>query len=230
MSLSLTRKTIQQETATLRIAAPGTLADLLVAIKQTIDLGEKGFKLQNDPFQRLFGSTLEFSKEEVIEEDQRGLTVEEENRLRRNGKILIGSETRGLRTVLAANKIFTAGELARFPEDAVRKMKGMGKVRFEGAKTILRDLGLRFGMQELGSHGVDGQLVAEDVLNRRVEELELSVRSYNCLGNAKIQTIRELVQKTEPEMMAIRHFSRRCLREITTILGDMNLSLGMKLS
>ena len=61
-----------------------------------------------------------------------------------------------------------------------------------------------------------------------VEELELSVRSYNCLKNANIQTIAELVQKTDGEMLRTRNFGRKSLNEIKEILEDMGLHLGMK--
>ena len=65
-------------------------------------------------------------------------------------------------------------------------------------------------------------------LDRSVEELELSVRSYNCLKNANIQTIRELVQKSENEMLKTKNFGRKSLNEIKEILTKMGLSLGMK--
>ncbi|MGH9719929.1 MAG: DNA-directed RNA polymerase subunit alpha, partial [Bryobacteraceae bacterium] len=65
-------------------------------------------------------------------------------------------------------------------------------------------------------------------LNRSVEELELSVRSYNCLKNANIQTIGELVQRSEAEMLRTKNFGRKSLNEIKEILGTMSLSLGMK--
>jgi DNA-directed RNA polymerase subunit alpha len=60
-------------------------------------------------------------------------------------------------------------------------------------------------------------------------ELELSVRSYNCLKNANIQTIGELVQKTEAEMLRTKNFGRKSLNEIKEILGTIGLSLGMKI-
>jgi len=60
------------------------------------------------------------------------------------------------------------------------------------------------------------------------EEPELSVRSYNCLKNANIQTIRELVQKSENEMLKTKNFGRKSLNEIKEILVKMGLSLGMK--
>ncbi len=65
-------------------------------------------------------------------------------------------------------------------------------------------------------------------LDRSVEELELSVRSYNCLKNANITTIRELVRRTEPEMLKTKNFGRKSLNEIKEILANMGLSLGMK--
>jgi DNA-directed RNA polymerase subunit alpha len=70
--------------------------------------------------------------------------------------------------------------------------------------------------------------VYNENLDRSVEELELSVRSYNCLKNANITTIRELVQKTEQEMLKTKNFGRKSLNEIKEILSAMGLSLGMK--
>ena len=66
-------------------------------------------------------------------------------------------------------------------------------------------------------------------LDKSVEELELSVRSYNCLKNANIRTIRELVQKSEAEMLKTKNFGRKSLSEIKEILQSMGLSLGMRL-
>ncbi len=68
-----------------------------------------------------------------------------------------------------------------------------------------------------------------DNLYRPVSELELSVRSINCLQNAKIETIGELVQKTEQEMLKTKNFGRKSLNEIKHILSTMGLGLGMKL-
>lgn len=66
-------------------------------------------------------------------------------------------------------------------------------------------------------------------LYRSVNELELSVRSINCLQNAKIDTIGDLVQKTEAEMLKTKNFGRKSLQEIKTVLASMGLTLGMKL-
>lgn len=68
-----------------------------------------------------------------------------------------------------------------------------------------------------------------EVLDKSIEELELSVRSFNCLEAAGIKTIRDLVQKTEGEMLKYRNFGRKSLSEIKQILKDFNLSFNMKL-
>jgi DNA-directed RNA polymerase subunit alpha len=66
-------------------------------------------------------------------------------------------------------------------------------------------------------------------LYRSIDELELSVRSSNCLRNADIKYIYELVQRSEPEMLKTKNFGRKSLNEIKEILTEMGLSLGMKL-
>jgi DNA-directed RNA polymerase subunit alpha len=68
------------------------------------------------------------------------------------------------------------------------------------------------------------------LLDKSVEELELSVRSSNCLRAAEIKTIGDLVQKGEPEMLKFRNFGRKSLKEIQDILGEMGLHFGMDVS
>ncbi|MFN2483235.1 MAG: DNA-directed RNA polymerase subunit alpha [Pyrinomonadaceae bacterium] len=70
-------------------------------------------------------------------------------------------------------------------------------------------------------------LPRNDVLDRSVDELELSVRSYNCLKNANIRTIRDLVQRSEREMLATKNFGKKSLNEIKDILHGMGLDFGM---
>ena len=67
-------------------------------------------------------------------------------------------------------------------------------------------------------------------LDTPVDELELSVRSYNCLKNADIQTIRDLVQKTESEMLKTKNFGKKSLQEIKEVLAELDLAPGMDLS
>jgi DNA-directed RNA polymerase subunit alpha len=68
-----------------------------------------------------------------------------------------------------------------------------------------------------------------DNLFRNVDELELSVRASNCLKTANIRTIADLVQKSEGELLKTKNFGKKSLNEIKTILGEMGLSLGMRL-
>lgn len=69
----------------------------------------------------------------------------------------------------------------------------------------------------------------EEKLDKSIEELELSVRSFNCLEAAGIKTIRDLVQKTESEMLKYRNFGRKSLTEIKNILKEMSLRFGMEI-
>lgn len=68
------------------------------------------------------------------------------------------------------------------------------------------------------------------LLKTRVDELELSVRSSNCLRAANIQTLADLVSKTESEMLKYRNFGRKSLNELNGILEELNLSFGMDIS
>ena len=85
------------------------------------------------------------------------------------------------------------------------------------------------GDMQLEAGGDTPRAASNENLDKSVEELELSVRSYNCLKNANIRTIRELVQKTEGEMLKTKNFGRKSLNEIKEILHTMGLSLGMRL-
>ena len=103
-----------------------------------------------------------------------------------------------------------------------------------GAKLVRDHLSIFINLEEpvdlpTEPNGDNGQPVANEHLDKSVEELELSVRSYNCLKNANIRTIRELVQKTEPEMLRTKNFGRKSLNEIREILHTMGLGLGMRI-
>ncbi|MGE3842578.1 MAG: DNA-directed RNA polymerase subunit alpha [Vicinamibacterales bacterium] len=104
----------------------------------------------------------------------------------------------------------------------------------EAAKTIQRHLAIFMTADDVDE--IDEEMpvavataASNEHLDKSVEELELSVRSYNCLKNANIRTIRELVQKTESEMLRTKNFGRKSLNEIKEILMGMGLSLGMRL-
>ena len=102
------------------------------------------------------------------------------------------------------------------------------------AKLIRDHLNIFINLEDAGdlqqdSSADQGARPLNENLDKSVEELELSVRSYNCLKNANIRTIRELVQKTEGEMLKTKNFGRKSLNEIKEILSGMGLSLGMRL-
>ena len=63
------------------------------------------------------------------------------------------------------------------------------------------------------------------VLERTIEELDLSVRSYNCLKRAGINTVYDLTEKSEPEMMKVRNLGRKSLEEVKVKLADLGLGL-----
>jgi DNA-directed RNA polymerase subunit alpha len=85
------------------------------------------------------------------------------------------------------------------------------------------------GESAFDASGEAASSTGNEHLDKSVEELELSVRSYNCLKNANIRTIRELVGKSEGEMLKTKNFGRKSLNEIKEILTTMGLSLGMRL-
>ncbi len=83
--------------------------------------------------------------------------------------------------------------------------------------------------EEVAGHEVEEKEDINDILLRHVDDLELSVRSANCLKNAGINLIGELVQKTEAEMLKTKNFGRKSLNEIKEILAESGLGFGMKL-
>lgn len=95
---------------------------------------------------------------------------------------------------------------------------------FEDAEEGEREEGMMIG----ATSGIDPSSINENLL-KSVDELELSVRAFNCLKSANIKTIAELVQKTEHEMLRTKNFGRKSLNEIKEILHSMGLHLGMKI-
>jgi DNA-directed RNA polymerase subunit alpha len=101
------------------------------------------------------------------------------------------------------------------------------------AKILKEQLSIWINFEETEETSYQAAGGDEEPLNenlfRSVEELELSVRSANCLQNANITLIGELVQKTEQDMLKTKNFGRKSLKEIKEILATMGLSLGMKI-
>lgn len=100
------------------------------------------------------------------------------------------------------------------------------------AKILKEQLSIFITHEEIEETTVATQSEADklnDVLWRSVDELELSVRSANCLQNANIHYIGDLVQRSEAEMLKTKNFGRKSLKEIKEILAQMGLSLGMQI-
>lgn len=118
-------------------------------------------------------------------------------------------------------EIWTDGSV--WPEDALAF----------AAKILKDQLDLFINFNEDEEQGEQPGIKEEDSINdyllRHVDDLELSVRSANCLKNAGINLIGELVKKTEAEMLKTKNFGRKSLNEIKDILQEMGLSFGMKL-
>jgi DNA-directed RNA polymerase subunit alpha len=118
-------------------------------------------------------------------------------------------------------EVWTNGAI--LPEDAVAL----------AAKILKEQLQIFINFDEAIEEPVEEVEVDEAPVNenlyRTVDELELSVRSANCLQNASIKFIGDLVQRTEAEMLKTKNFGRKSLKEIREILAEMGLSLGMKL-
>jgi DNA-directed RNA polymerase subunit alpha len=117
-------------------------------------------------------------------------------------------------------EVWTNGAIS--PQDAVG----------QAAKLLKDHMTIFINFEELPETAEEpaerGMSQMNEVLNRSVEELELSVRSYNCLKNANIQTIGDLVQKSEAEMLRTKNFGRKSLNEIKEILGGLGLGFGVK--
>ena len=118
-------------------------------------------------------------------------------------------------------EVWTNGSLK--PQDAVAY----------AAKILKEQVSIFINFEETEETQYSPSGAEEEPLNenlfRSVDELELSVRSANCLQNANIQLIGELVQRTEQDMLKTKNFGRKSLKEIKEILANMGLSLGMKI-
>jgi DNA-directed RNA polymerase subunit alpha len=130
----------------------------------------------------------------------------------------IGQATDYDRLVL---EVWTNGTVS--PADAV----GLAATLLRDHLTIFVNAEVETALEGVGEGELPENLA--EYLNKSVDELELSVRSANCLKNAGIRTIRDLVQKSERDMLETKNFGRKSLNEIRDILRPMGLSLGMEL-
>lgn len=120
-------------------------------------------------------------------------------------------------------EVWTDGSVT--PEDAV----AYGAKIFKDQMSIFINFDEDAEPETMAKAGDEEKTQFNENLYRSVEELELSVRSANCLKNAEINKIYQLVQKTEAEMLKTKNFGRKSLNEIKEVLNEMGLTLGMKL-
>ena len=118
-------------------------------------------------------------------------------------------------------EVWTNGSVS--PEDAVAYAAKILKEQF----TVF--INFAESDEPVGSDDRPSDAQVNENLYKPVAELDLSVRSANCLQNAGIEFIWQLVERTEPEMLKTKNFGRKSLNEIKELLSDMGLSLGMKL-
>ena len=128
--------------------------------------------------------------------------------------------------------IETLGDLIMKTEQELLSYKNFGETSLGEIKTMLNQKGLRLGqgLETKGGEASSGRNPLEataspDVLNRSIDEVELSVRSRRCMERLEVRTIRDLINKTEVELMAAKNFGMTSLNEIKRKLAEIGLGL-----
>jgi hypothetical protein len=124
------------------------------------------------------------------------------------------------------------GELVIKTEEEMLRVPNYGRKSLNEIKEELARMNLQFGMEVPGWPQADQNDIPNrlpDAIFKRVDELELSVRSWNCLRNDGIIYVGELVQKSEAEMLRTPNFGRKSLNEIKEMLAQLGLHLGMSI-
>ncbi len=134
------------------------------------------------------------------------------------------------RNCLAKMNVRTLGDLVKKTENELLSYKNFGETSLREIKNLLESKGLRLGMTKpehaARTQGKPGQPGGDDaVLAKPISEIELSVRSRKCMAKLNIQTLGDLVQKTEKELLAVKNFGQTSLNEIKQRLSEHGLSL-----
>ena len=136
------------------------------------------------------------------------------------------------RNCLQKMDIETLGDLIMKTEQELLSYKNFGETSLQEIKDMLAQKGLRLGqgLEERGSEAPSGRnpleaTVSAEVLDRSIDELNLSVRSRRCMERLEVRTVRELINKTEVELMSAKNFGMTSLNEIKRTLADMGLGL-----
>ena len=135
------------------------------------------------------------------------------------------------RNCLKKMNINTLGDLLNITEAELLSFKNFGETSLREIKTILEPKGLQLGMaleeKQAPSEELSDRITAEEqgVLNKHVEELQLSVRCRKCLQKLNVLTLGELIHKTEAELLGVKNFGVTSLNEIKKILANFGLAL-----
>jgi len=182
----------------------------------------------NHPRARLFAKDIESSKTMVYDEEQARRRDQQARLL----EIPLSDFELSVRSrnCLKKMNLNTLGDLLRVTEVELLSYKNFGETSLEEIKKILESKGLRLGMAlEAGAPDYAEQAKAlgasEEVLNKSVDELELSVRSRRCLNRLSVRTVGDLIMKTEAELLGCKNFGVTSLNEIKDRLAEYGLSL-----
>ena len=124
--------------------------------------------------------------------------------------------------------INTVEEIISFTEDEIIKVRNIGETGFAEIWKKLHGLGLSFREREIYTMGMlveRPEVKGEKVLEMTLEELDFSVRTYTCLKRAGINTVDDLLQRTESDMIKIRNLGKKSLDEVILKLSALGLSL-----
>ena len=133
------------------------------------------------------------------------------------------------RNTLKDARIETVGQLIQTTKSELLRMKNFGRKSLHEIREILGSMGLFLGMQPTEDRPEENQSVQPSrTVDLPVSILPLSIRPRNTLRCARIETVGQLIQTTEPELLRMKNFGRKSLREIREILGSMGLFLGMQ--
>lgn len=129
-------------------------------------------------------------------------------------------------TVIVLNEagIHTVKDLISHAADEIFELPKIGPLRFKDINEKIKALGLSFNIPEMGIMVEPRHVMGEKVLEMTIEELDFSVRTYNCLVRAGILTVEDLISRTESEMIKVRNLGRKSLEEIFLKLQALGLS------
>lgn len=129
-------------------------------------------------------------------------------------------------TVIVLNEadIHTVKDLISHTADEIFELPKIGPLRFKDINQKIKALGLSFNIPEMGIMVEPRHVMGEKVLEMTIEELDFSVRTYNCLVRAGILTVEDLISRTESEMIKVRNLGRKSLEEIFLKLQALGLS------